>query len=145
MPDHAALIERLLADEPGFASSRDFGAHVAQGAGCGPQLLIGDLLQISLMRGSREPALDHRITHLARGDDIVLVRVQDPAFEAYLEVFCGFAPLTVLAVDPADDRPVGEQLITHTKERAGWGLCAGLFLAVCHKKCCTTRSKPSLP
>jgi hypothetical protein len=112
MPDHAALIERLLADEPGFASSRGFGAHVAQGAGAGPQLLIGDLLQISLMRGSGESALDHRIAHLARADDIVLVRVQDPAFEAYLEVFCGFAPLTLLVVDPADDRSVAEQALT---------------------------------
>lgn len=112
MPDHAALIERLLADEPGFASSRDFGAHVAQGAGTGPQLLIGDLLQISLMRGSGEPALDHRIAHLAGNHDIVVVRVQDPPFEAYLEVFRGFAPLTILQVDPTDDRPVAVQALT---------------------------------
>jgi hypothetical protein len=112
MPDHAALIKRLLADEPGFASSRDFGPHVAQGRGDGPQVLIGDLLQISLMRGSGEPALDHRIAHLAGRSDTILVRAKDPAFEAYLEVFRGFAPLTVLAVDRADDRPVAEQALS---------------------------------
>jgi hypothetical protein len=111
MPDHTALTERLLADEPGFASSCDLGPHVAQGAGSGPQVLIGDLLQISLMRGSAEPALGHRITHLAGVDDIVMVRVNDCAFEAYLEVFRGFAPLNVLAVDPADDRPLAEQAL----------------------------------
>lgn len=117
MSSTTALIKRLLADEPAFASSVDFGACVAQGKGKGPQVLIGDLSQISLMQGLGDPALDHRIAHLAHRDDILLVRNADPAFETYLEVYRGIEGLTVLACDPADTRPVAVQARTVARLR----------------------------
>ena len=117
MSDTAALIKRLLADEPAFASSGDFGAHVAQGRGSGPQVLIGDLSQISLMQGLGDPPLDHRIAHLARAGDILLVRTADPAFETYLQEYRAIDRLTVLAADPTDNRPVATQALTTPRLR----------------------------
>lgn len=117
MSNTAALIKRLLADEPAFASSGDFGTHVAQGSGTGPQVLIGDLSQISLVQGLGDPPLDHRVAHLACAGDILLVRATDPAFETYLQVYRGIEGLTVLAADPTDNRPVATQALTIARLR----------------------------
>lgn len=117
MSDVAALIERLLAEEPAFAAAADFGPDVAQGTGSGPQVLIGDLSQIRLMRGTGDPALEHRVAHLARNGDFVLVRAQDPAFAAYLRDHRGIGGLTVLSADPADHRPIATQALKTARLR----------------------------
>jgi hypothetical protein len=112
MSDTATLTQRLLADEPAFASSGEFGRHVAQGRGTGPQVLIGDLSQIGLIQGRGDPPLDHRLAHLASAGDFLLVRATDPAFEAYLQEYRGINGLTVLAADPTDERAVATQALT---------------------------------
>ncbi|PXW68059.1 hypothetical protein C7964_104149 [Loktanella sp. PT4BL] len=112
MSDTTAITQRLLADEPAFAWSGEFGSHKAQGRGTGPQVLIGDLSQIGLLQGRGDPPLDHRLAHLASAGDFLLVHATDPAFQAYLQEYRGINGLTVLAADPADERAVATQAMT---------------------------------
>ena len=109
MSDNAKLIERLVVDEPALLSSLDFGPWVSQGTGTGPTLLIGDQSEISLMRNARSSHLDHRMAHLAKPGDIVLVRRRDPEFEAYLAEYRGFSEVTFLSVSNTDPNPVPKQ------------------------------------
>jgi len=117
MTDQAKLIEHLLADEPAFRSSLDFGSHVVQGEGPGSTLFIGDLSQINLMGDAAGPSLDHRMAHLAAPGDILLVRHRDPEFETYLKDYRQLDNLTVLAANSADDRPVAKQARKRKKLR----------------------------
>lgn len=103
------LIERLVADEPALLSSLDFGPWVAQGAGTGPSLLIGDQSEINLMRDAQSSHLDHRMAHLAKPGDVVLVRQRDTQFEAYLVEYRGLTDVTFLSCDNADADPVSKQ------------------------------------
>lgn len=107
-----AIAGRLLADEPALLSSLDFGPLVAQGTGSGPSLLIGDPSEISLMRSARNSFLDHRMAHLAKPGDVVLVRRRDIQFEDYLREFRGFDEVTFLGADPACADPVAKQAFT---------------------------------
>jgi hypothetical protein len=108
MPDDAKLIERLSADEPALLSSLDFGPWVSQGVGTGPSLLIGDQSEISLLRTARTSHLDHRMAHLARPGDVVLVRNRDPDFEAYLAEHLGLTDITFLVVDDTEASPIAK-------------------------------------
>lgn len=103
------LIERFVADEPALLSSLDFGPWVAQGTGTGPSLFIGDQSEISLMRNAQSSHLDHRMAHLAKSGDVVLVRRRDPEFEAYLTEYRGFSDVTFLSASSADADPVTKQ------------------------------------
>jgi hypothetical protein len=109
MSDDTKLIERLVADEPALLSSLDFGPWVSQGTGTGPSLLIGDQSEISLMRNARSSHLDHRMAHLAKPGDVVLVRQRNPEFEAYLAEYRGFSDVTFLSAQNADADPVSKQ------------------------------------
>lgn len=109
MSDDTKLIERLNADEPALLSSLDFGPWVSQGTGRGPSLLIGDQSEISLMRNARSSHLDHRMAHLAKPGDVVLVRQRDPGFEAYLAEYRGLSDVTFLSASSADTDPVSKQ------------------------------------
>ncbi|WP_162798389.1 hypothetical protein [Sulfitobacter sp. SK011] len=106
------IADRLLADEPALLSSLDFGPLVAQGSGAGPSLLIGDPSEISLMRSARNSFLDHRMAHLAKPGDVVLVRKRDPRFEIYLKDFRGLDGITFLEADTASADPVAKQAFT---------------------------------
>lgn len=103
------LIHRLIADEPALLSSLDIGPWVSQGCGFGPSLLIGDQSEISLMRKAQWSHLDHRMAHLAKPGDVVLVRNKDQEFETYLIQFRGLENVTFLSVDAADDTPMAKQ------------------------------------
>jgi hypothetical protein len=109
MPGDTKLIERLVADEPALLSSLDFGPWVSQGTGTGPSLLIGDQSEISLMRNTESSHLDHRMAHLAKPGDVVLVRCRDPEFEAYLTEYRGFSNVAFLSAGNADAGPVPKQ------------------------------------
>ncbi|PUB12444.1 preATP grasp domain-containing protein [Yoonia sediminilitoris] len=106
MSNDNTLTNQLLADEPAFLSSLDFGPHVTQGTGAGPSLLIGDMSQISLMQPPGSSYLDYRMAHLAKPGDIVLVGRRDPEFDSYLAQVRGLDDITILAPDPLDGGPI---------------------------------------
>ena len=108
MKDCATIAARLAADEPALLGARNFGPFVRQGMGPGPSLLIGDQSEISLLRSASETRLDYRMAHLARPDDIVLVRRRDTQFEDYLARHLGLANLTFLEVPRNDTLPVSK-------------------------------------
>ncbi len=80
---------RLVQDEPALLSSLDFGPSVRQGAGKGPNILIGDQSDIGLFEAQPVGSLDHRMALLARPGDIVVVRQRDRDFERYLATQLG--------------------------------------------------------
>lgn len=113
MKDCADLAQRLVTDEPALLSSLDFGAFVAQGAGYGPSLLIGDQSEITLQAGRIRRRLDYRMSHLARPGDTVLVRARDPDFEAYLAEYAGLEDVTFVEMAPPPALSVAKHALTH--------------------------------
>jgi len=111
MKDFRAITERLVADEPALVSSLDFGPFVRQGTGPGPSVLIGDQSEISLLRSAQDTHLDYRMSHLARSNDIVLVRRRDTKFEDYLARHLGLGNLTFLELSRFDILPVSKQAL----------------------------------
>ena len=111
MKDCATIAERLVADEPALLGSLDFGPFVRQGTGPGPSVLIGDQSEISLLRSALETHLDYRMSHLARSNDIVLVRRRDPDFETYLARHLGLENLTFLELPRSDILAVSKQAL----------------------------------
>ncbi|SLN37272.1 hypothetical protein PEL8287_01783 [Roseovarius litorisediminis] len=111
MKDCTTIIERLVADEPALLGSLDFGPFVRQGTGPGPSVLIGDQSEISLLRSAQETRLEYRMSHLARSNDIVLVRRRDTRFEDYLAGHLGLENLTFLELHGSDILPVSKQAL----------------------------------
>ena len=97
------LSAALLADEQALRSSLDFGPDVRQGDGDGPAILIGDQTEIPLYKAQSQSRLDYRMTCLAKGSDIVLVRHRDPVFETYIKDALDLPDITFLeaGADPA--------------------------------------------
>ena len=114
MKDGATLAVRLAADEPALLGSRDFGPFVRQGTGPGPSLLIGDQSEISLLKSANETHLDYRMAHLARPNDIVLVRRRDTPFEDYLARHLGLGDLTFLEMPRSEILPVSKLALAST-------------------------------
>ncbi len=112
MTENASIVKRFLADEPTLLSSLDFGPFVAQGTGSGPSLLIGDTSEISLMQSTPTSHRDHRMAHLAKAGDVVLVRNRDPVFERYLKDYRGLENVTFLGADPTRSEAVAKQAFT---------------------------------
>lgn len=110
MRNGSARVDRLLADEPALASM-GFGPFVAQGIGVGPAVLIGDASEIGLMRSARNSYLDHRMAHLAKSGDIILLHARDIQFETYLRTHRGMGAVTVLAADAASNSSIAEHAL----------------------------------
>lgn len=108
MKNCTTIAERLAADEPALLGSLDFGPFVRQGTGAGPSLLIGDQSEIGFLRSAPQTHLDYRMSHLARSNDIVLVRRRDTRFEDYLAGHLGLTNLTFLEIPRSDILPVSK-------------------------------------
>jgi len=111
MPDIETIADRLLADEPALLSSLDFGAFVAQGAGSGPSVLIGDASEISLMQTAWASHLDHRMAHLAKPGDMVLVRENDACFARYLKDYRGIEDVAFVNAGPSRNDSVAKLML----------------------------------
>lgn len=111
MRDYTAIAQRLVADEPALLGSLDFGPFVRQGTAAGPSVLIGDQSEINLLTSAQETLLDYRMSHLARPNDIVLVRKRDIDFESYLVRYLGFQNVTFVQMAPSNILPVSKQAL----------------------------------
>jgi hypothetical protein len=101
----AAIADDLLADEPALAMTDVFGPKVRTGLGPGPMVLIGDLSEIPLLGGRREPAYEYRIALLAQDNDILILSGnRNCAFEAYLKDTLNIGSLQVIVADDPADR-----------------------------------------
>jgi len=101
----AAIADDLLADEPALAMTDVFGPKVRAGLGPGPMVLIGDLSEIPLVGGRREPAYEYRIALLARDNDILILSGnRNCAFEAYLRDILNIGSLQVIVAGEGADR-----------------------------------------
>lgn len=104
--DADAVAASLIAEEPALLSALDFGPFVAQGEGEGPRIILGDQLEIPLMKVSQQPYLDHRMALLARPGDIVVLRRPIRPYFDYLSKTLGVTDISVLGIDPMSDVPV---------------------------------------
>ena len=107
--DLVAFARQLRRDEPALLTSLDFGPLVRQGAGGGPNLIIGDQMGIPLLTHVSEGRYDHRLALLAEPGDLVMVRRREPTFEAYLRDCLAIDRVNFLEANGDDERPVALQ------------------------------------
>ncbi|OAN77298.1 hypothetical protein A8B78_14300 [Jannaschia sp. EhC01] len=122
-----AIAEALRADEPALVSSLDFGPFVTQGCGSGPAVIIGDASEISLFNATSGGGLEYRMSLLAHGGDIVLVRQREHDFEDYLTVQPGMANVTFLEIGRSR-----QTSIAHLARKTPWVIDRLVRMAITH-------------
>ena len=99
------VASRLLADEPAFSSSWNFGEQVVQDQCDCPSLFVGDQSEIGLFNNAPPSQLDYRMATLAHVGDVVVVNIRNLEFESYLRDYLQLTGIKFLEVGASSQSP----------------------------------------